>query len=167
MTTGIALLAAAKSPPAVVGYNLLVSYAPSGDVVNAFVGEVGMVFGLTKNMTFNKIGMRCTTGDTSIFVSLNKNDGSFTLISSTTITFPGSIIGQFYYATVPQFTLIGDSATTYTLHAAVANDGQSWAGSSPCVIQNKFSMISCYFNSPPPTQYVADQCYVGLDLAFA
>ena len=75
MTTGIALLAAAKSPPAVVGYNLLVSYAPDTEYVNAFVGSVGMVFGLTKNMTFNKVGMRCATGDTSIFVSLNQNDG--------------------------------------------------------------------------------------------
>ena len=76
-------------------------------------------------------------------------------------------IGQFYYATVPQFTLIGDSATTYVLSAAVGNDSQSWIGSSPCVIQNKFSLTSCYFNSPPPNLYTADQSYVGLDLAFA
>ena len=167
MTTGIALLAAAKSPPAVVGYNLLVSYAPDTEYVNAFVGSVGMVFGLTKNMTFNKVGMRCATGDTSIFVSLNQNDGGFALIASATITFPGGVIGQFYYATVPQFTLIGDSATTYVLSAAVGNDSQSWIGSSPCVIQNKFSLTSCYFNSLPPNLYTADQSYVGLDLAFA
>jgi len=147
-------------------YKLLTSFTPT-DEFNSFTGEVGMVFGLTTNMTFNKIGARCGTGGTGFTVTLNKNDGSFTQIASAVIDFTGAAVGEFRYIAVPDFTLIGDSATTYTLHASVV-DGQPqyWCGSSPAAIANKFSLVSCYFNSPPPTQYLADQSYVGLDLDY-
>lgn len=147
--------------------HLLVSYDGTGPEYDSYAGNVGMIFGLTADMTFNQIGCRKGTGDITVPVTINVNDAGFAVVASAVVDVSGGTVGEFYYVDVDPFTL--SSSVDYVLSASfpTIGNGQMWSGSIDCVINNKRTMTSCYFqDGQAPNAYTAEQSYVGFDLVF-
>jgi hypothetical protein len=143
--------------------HLTVSYTPGADR-NDFSGLAGLGFttGPTP-LTFNRIGLRCATGNTGLHTVSLYGGG---LLRTADIDLTGGVVGNFYYAPIADITL--GTGVSYQLAATVTSgDGQSWASNGSTTLLGGITSVFAAYNDGSWNSGGAGQQYVGVDLAWA
>lgn len=143
--------------------SLVASYAPGADRTG-FAFWLGMEFTPTADVTYNKIGMRCATGNSGPYtVGVYSGPDQSTVIQSATVDLTGATVGNFYYTSMPGLKLSG--GVPYFLYATYA-PSDNWADTGPTALRNATGVVSAYTWASGPGTTTADQQYAGVDLDY-
>ena len=133
---------------------------------NDFPGWLGVRFTATADMTVNKIGLRCGTGNTGLHAMRLQSYPAQTVLRSANVDLTSGTIEQYYYADIAPITLVAGNG--YAITTLVAQPTTEWwSNHGACTLRNSSGVMSVYENPPGNlTDGSPDGMFAGVDLIF-